>query len=137
MKEQLKKAHMKAAFVYADLSHCKRKKVGCVIVKNDTPIAIGYNGTPPGEDNCCEGADGLTKPNVIHAEENALRKLIRSHESSVGAVVFITAAPCRPCATKLKDAKVSQIYYAEVYGGHTEGLAYLEEHNIKTTLLEI
>jgi len=136
MKEKHKHAHMRSAFVYADLSYCKRKQVGCVIVKDDNPIAVGYNGTPSGEENVCEDDEGFTKPNVIHAEDNALRKLTRSHESSVGAHVFITAAPCIRCAEKLKDAKVAKVYYAEVYGGHTEGLVYLEKHNIETELVE-
>ena len=137
MKQELKMAHMRAAHIYADLSYCNRKKVGCVIVKNDTPIAIGYNGTPSGEENVCEDEEGLTKPNVIHAEDNALRKLTRSNESSIGSVVFITAAPCQRCAEKLVDARVSKVYYGEIYGGHTAGLAYLKKHNIETELLQI
>ena len=137
MKEKHARAHMKAAFVYADLSYCERKQVGCVIVKNDTPIAIGYNGTPSGEENCCE-ENGVSKPNVIHAEDNALRKLQRSHESSEGATVFVTAAPCERCAEKLADAKVAKVYYAEVYHGATSaiGLDYLHKKNIETELLQ-
>ena len=137
MKEKHKKAHMSAAFVYSELSYCRRKQVGCVIVKDNNPIAIGYNGTPSGEENCCEGEDGLTRPNVIHAEDNALRKLTKSHESSVGADVFITAAPCIRCAEKLKDAQVAKVYYAEIYRGIVEGLDYLHKHKIETELLEI
>lgn len=134
MKDKHLRAHMGAAFNYADLSYCNRKHVGCVIVKEDTPIAIGWNGTPADEDNNCEGEDGLTKPTVVHAEDNALRKLQRSHESSIGATVFVTAAPCLSCAIKLKDAKVAKVYYAEVYRG-TEGLQYLEKYNIPTEQL--
>ena len=139
MKEKFVIAHMRAAFIYAELSSCARKQVGCVIVKNDTPIAIGYNGTPSGEDNCCEDENGLSKPNVIHAEDNALRKLQTSHESSVGAVVFLTAAPCQRCAEKLVDARVAKVFYAEVYHGATApmGLEYLERHQIPTQHLPI
>ena len=137
MKEKHKKAHMTVAFVYAQLSYCERKQVGCVIVKEDTPIAVGYNGTPSGEENVCEDENGTTKPNVIHAEDNALRKLTRSHESSVGAHVFVTAAPCIRCAEKLKDARVAKVYYAEIYGNHTTGLLYLNEHGIETELVKL
>ncbi len=137
MKDKHKRAHMRVAFEYAELSYCERKKVGCVIVKDGNPIAVGYNGTPSGEENCCEGEDGKTKPNVVHAEDNALRKLTRSHESSVGADVFVTAAPCIRCAEKLTDAKVGKVYYAEVYGGHVEGLAHFKKHGIETELLEV
>jgi dCMP deaminase len=127
---------MKAAFVYADLSYCKRKKVGCVIVTQNGATMIGYNGTPSGDKNECEGEDGLTLPHVIHAEDNALRKFIKSTESSVGASVFVTAAPCERCAEKLSDAKVAKVYYSEIYGGHTQGLVKLAEKNIETELLE-
>ena len=125
---------MGADFNYADLSYCKRKHVGCVIVKNDTPLDIGYNGTPTGEENVCEDEHGLTKPNVYHAEDNALSKLQRSHESSIGADVFVTASPCIRCAEKLVNAKVAKVYYAEIYKG-TEGLEYLAKHKIPTEQL--
>ena len=112
MKDKHARAHMKAAFVYAELSYCKRKQVGCLIVKDNNIISHGYNGTPSGEENCCEDEQGHSKPNVIHAEDNALRKLVRSHESSIDATVFVTAAPCKRCAEKLTDARVSKVYYA-------------------------
>lgn len=136
MKEKEKYAHMRAAHVYADLSYCKRKQVGCLIVKNGTPIAIGYNGTPSGEENVCEEGNGLTKPNVIHAEDNALRKLTRSNENSIDADVFITASPCIRCAEKLSDARVRKVYYAEIYNNHVEGIEHLEKHGIETELLK-
>ena len=136
MKDKFKKAHMGAAYNYAELSSCNRKQVGCVIVKNDTPIAIGYNGTPPGEDNTCEGEDGLSKSNVIHAEDNALQKLLRSNESSVGAYVFVTLAPCLPCAIRLYNARVERVYYSQEYEGKSrEGIEFLNAHGIKTTQL--
>lgn len=146
MKEKFKKAHMRVAFEYAKLSYCKRRQVGCVIVKNNTPIAIGYNGTPSGEDNCCEEEDGYflinsngekqwvttqlkTKSTVIHAEDNALRKLTKSQESAEGSSVFVTTAPCLLCATRLVDAGVKEVYYTEIYN-NDEGINYLKKHNI-------
>lgn len=140
MKDKHATAHMKAAFVYAELSYCKRKQVGCVIVKNDTVIAIGYNGTPSGEENCCEDENGNSKANIIHAEDNALRKLVRSHESSEEAIVFITAAPCVRCAEKLTDARIKKVYYAETYEsvhGGGLGLDHLHNHGVETELLKI
>lgn len=128
MKEKFVIAHMRAAFVYAELSSCVRRKVGCVIVKNGTPIAIGYNGTPAGEDNCCE-IDNVTKPNVIHAEDNALRKLTKSSESAEGAVMFVTTVPCAPCASRIIDAGISKVYYVDVYR-NADGIDYLQKRNI-------
>lgn len=140
MKRKHALAHMKAAFVYAELSYCKRRQVGCVIVKNDTPIAIGYNGTPSGEENCCEDEEGKTKPNVAHAEDNALRKLVRSSESSEGAVLFVTSEVCKRCAEKITDARISKVYYASespnVHGGGS-GLDHLRKHDVEVELLEV
>ena len=111
MKYKYKKAHMTAAEVYAELSYAKRKKVGCVIVKDDRIISIGYNGTPSGWDNECEYTtlwkDGkqlsspilVTKPEVLHAETNAIAKLASSTESGEGATLFLSSfSPCMDCA---------------------------------------
>lgn len=123
-------AHMQAAYVYSALSYCNRRQVGCVLVKGGSIISIGYNGTPPGEENNCEDCDGLTKSTVTHAEENALRKLIKRTESSVGCHVFITTSPCLHCAEKLVDADVSCVYYDEMYKSD-EGIRYLQNRGIK------
>jgi len=130
MKEREKRFYMDVAHRAAKMSYCIRKQVGCVVVKDDNTIAYGWNGTPAGEDNCCEGEDGTTKPNTIHAEDNALRKLTRSSSSSVDADVFVTAAPCQRCAEKLSDARIKKLYYAEIYSHHTEGLEHLKKHSI-------
>lgn len=127
MKEKFLIAHMRAAFVYADLSHCERKKVGCVIVKDGTVIAIGYNGTPSGEDNCCE-INNVTKPEVIHAEDNALRKLTKSSESAKGAVMFVTTAPCKLCASRIIDAGIEKVYFVDMYR-NADGIEYLKKRN--------
>lgn len=122
MKNRQITAHMKAAKVYADLSYCNRRKVGCVIVKADRIISIGYNGTPPGEDNTCEDSNGITKPNVIHAEDNALRKLSREADASngnisecdtpSGATLFVTTAPCESCARLIIKAGIKKVFYS-------------------------
>ena len=129
MKSRYINAFMKVAYTFADLSYCERRKVGCVIVKNDTIISIGYNGSPAGWDNKCEGEDGLTLPHIIHAEMNAITKLTRSNESSEGSVMFITTAPCLPCTTVLPEIGLTHIDYAECYRG-TEGLEHLSARGI-------
>jgi dCMP deaminase len=136
MKKKYKIAHMKVAQVYANLSHCNRRKVGCVIVKHDNIIAIGYNGTPTGTDNCCEGSDGTTISTVIHAEDNALRKLTRSAESAKGTTLFVTTAPCLACAIRIVDAKVKSVYYIEIYRTDA-GLKYLADSGIKTYKISV
>jgi len=123
-------AHMRAAYAYAELSYCGRRQVGCVLVKDGSIIAIGYNGTPPGEENVCEDCNGETKPNVTHAEDNALRKLIKRTESSSNCHVFVTTAPCIFCAEKLIAADVADIYYDEIYK-NDDGIRYLQDRGFK------
>ena len=112
-------AHLDVAQRYSELSHGRRLKVGAVVVKDDRIISIGYNGTPPGWDNNCEDElpDGSlkTKPEVLHAEENAIGKLARSHESGDGAAMFITHAPCAQCAKLILVSGIRQVFYRDTY----------------------
>lgn len=135
MKKRHINAHMSVAFQYATLSYAKRKQVGCVIVKDNNPIAIGWNGMPIGQDNCCEDENNKTKPEVIHAEDNALRKLTRSNESGVGATAFVTLAPCMLCAVRMRDAGISKVYYAEMYPTSQPGIDYLRSNGIEVEQL--
>jgi dCMP deaminase len=130
---------MEAAYVYAKLSYCVRKQVGCVIVKDDRIISLGYNGTPPGEDNCCEHSittdSGetllITNPNVIHAEYNALKKLKNSPEVITDdTVVFATTAPCVTCAAKIVEKQLKIVYYDTVYRS-ADGIEFLLDHGVK------
>lgn len=116
-------------------SYCQRRKVGAVIVKNGTPIAVGWNGTPSGEPNKCEADDGTTLPHVVHAEDNALRKLTRGAESGQGATLYVTTAPCANCASRIADAGIVAVYYSESYSC-TGGIEYLERHGIKVEKYE-
>ncbi len=90
-----------------------------------------------GEDNCCEDQNGKTKPEVIHAEDNCLRKLTRNHESAVGATVFVTLAPCLLCSSRLVDAQIAKVYYAEYYPTSQPGIDYLVRKGIEVELLTI
>lgn len=136
MKKKHLLAYMKAAYVFAELSYCECDKVGCVIVKDDSIISIGYNGTPPGWKNCCEDEDGETVPEVIHAEMNALGKLVGSNHSARGAYMFVTRRPCMTCA-KLIVARtgIERIYYAT--SPSPEPLIFLEKCGIKTIELTL
>lgn len=131
MEERLIVAHLRVAKIYSELSYAERLKVGCIVVKEDSVVAIGYNGTPPGWDNKCETSDGSsTLPHVIHAEQNALDKLVRSGISSVDSDVFITHSPCMECAKRLIGAKVRSVYYNQVYRSE-EGINLLRQAGIK------
>jgi len=144
MKEKFVEAHMKTADVYSKLSSAKRLQVGCVIVKNNTIIGIGYNGMPSGWDNNCEvsineedigGSYLKTKPEVLHAETNAIAKVAKSTNSTEGSDVFCTHAPCLDCAKLIYQAGVKTFYFRDHYRS-TEGLDFLnncgiEVYNVK------
>ena len=139
MKNKHITAHMKSAFNYADCSTAEKLKVGCVLVKDDRIISIGYNGMPSGWSNQCETSsffteDGrqlpsqilVTKPEVLHAEENAITKLARSNESGEGATAFITHVPCLSCAKLLYSSGIVGVYYTHLYK-NTEGVDFLKD----------
>ena len=137
MKQKFIDAHMKAAEVYAQLSSAKRLQVGCVVVKDNTIIGIGYNGMPSGWDNTCEytvddakGYDtGKSKPEVLHAETNAIAKIARSTNSSEGAALFVTHAPCLDCAKIIHQAGINSVYYRNTYRS-TDGVDFLVKCDI-------
>ncbi len=151
MKEKLKRAYMKTAETFAELSHARRLHVGAIIVKDDRIISIGYNGMPAGWDNNCEdvewcsaggwldpdeiqerwpfegeytGAAGnkikgrfrlKTKPEVLHAETNAIAKLARSGEHGLDSDLFVTHAPCLDCAKLIYQAGIKRVFFGTAY----------------------
>ena len=139
MKEKFIKAHLKAAEVYAHLSSAKRLQVGCVIVKDNTIIGIGYNGMPSGWDNNCEELieqheDGgqilKTRPEVLHAETNAIAKVARSTNSTDEADMICTHAPCLDCAKLIHQAGIKRFYFRSHYRSE-EGLKFLNQCKIE------
>lgn len=122
---------MKFAEETAKVSSAQRLQVGAVIVKNNRVISIGYNGTPAGWDNVCEDADGNTKSEVMHAEENAILKLAKDGESGLGSWMFLTHAPCIHCARMIHGVGINTIVYGQKYK-NDEGLEFLEKSNIPT-----
>jgi dCMP deaminase len=128
MKEKYKQFFMSVATEVAKLSHCNRLKVGSVIVKDNNVLSLGYNGTPAGFDNCCE-ENGVTKNSTLHAERNSLIRLARSTESSVGASMFLTHAPCQACSVMIISAGIKEVYYKDVYRD-MEGIRLLKQADI-------
>ena len=134
MKEKYIGTYMKVAHLFAEHSSAKRKKVGAVIVKDDRIISIGYNGMPAGWDNTCEielhqpvgRVDLVTKPEVLHAESNAIAKLAKSSESGEGATMFITCAPCIECAKLIYQSGIKEVFYDEEYRSD-EGVKFLNK----------
>lgn len=140
MKQKWIDAFMDTAERFAKLSSAKRLQVGAVVVKDERITSIGYNGTPAGWDNACEFTytnpqtkveETVTKPEVIHAEANAISKLAKSSESGAGASIFITHAPCVECAKLIYGAGIKHVYYRNSYRNE-EGLNFLVKCNIET-----
>ena len=116
MAKQLELDHtfLEMAYVFANLSKAKRRKVGCIIVKDGQVISNGFNGTPSGFNNRCEVND-VTKPEVLHAESNALMKIARSTNSSIGATMYLTCSPCFDCAKLIIQSGITRLVYKEDY----------------------
>lgn len=122
----------------AQLSHARRLQVGAVIVKDDTVISYGYNGMPAGWDNDCENIVGYTgkdpvyktKPEVLHAESNAIAKLAKSSNSGARADLFVTHSPCLDCAKLIHQSGISRVYYGENYRDNA-GIQFLEKSGVE------
>ena len=119
---------MQVAKTFANLSHAKRLNVGAIVVKDDRIISIGYNGMPSGWENECE-IENKTKPQVLHAESNAIAKLARSNDSGLGADIFITHSPCIECAKLIYQSGIKRVYFGENYR-NTDGLDFLTASKI-------
>ena len=133
---QLDKRYLRMARIWAENSYCVRRQVGALIVKDQRIISDGYNGTPSGFENICEDENNVTKPYVLHAEANAITKLARSHNSSEGATVYITASPCIECSKLLIQAGIKRVVYGEKYRLE-DGLNLLRKAGIETTFIEM
>lgn len=134
MKNKFLVANMKTAYVWAEMSHSKRNKVGAVLYK-DRIITHGYNGTPAGTDNVCEDDNNVTKPTVRHAEINALNGLRLSNETAIGASLFVTLCPCHECAYDIIDSGIKDVYFHQYYRC-LSGVKYLVERGIKVKRIQ-
>ena len=135
MKEKFRNAYMKTAETFAELSSARRLHVGAIVVKDDRIISIGYNGMPSGWDNNCEdvvevhedgGVVTKTKPEVIHAEANAIAKLAKGNESGDLSDMFLTHAPCIDCAKQIYATGIKIVYYQNSYN-NDDGIKFLEK----------
>ncbi len=123
---------MQVAESAATMSHCERRKVGCVIIKDGRPISTGWNGTPTGFDNCCEDNTNTTLSYTIHAEANALDKISRDGGIGCkGAVMYVTTQPCLLCAVRIANSGISSVYYRASYRDNS-GLDFLKQASIST-----
>ncbi len=138
--------YLKMASEWAQLSKAVRRKVGCLIVKDDQIISDGYNGTPAGYDNTCEFVNESfldraenklqTKKEVLHAESNALMKLAKSTNSSKDSTIYLTMSPCFECAKLIIQAGVTRVVFSSEYR-NKEGVEFLRSNNIIAELVTV
>ena len=145
MKPKFQKLYNNIAHEVAKMSHARRLQVGAVIVKDDRVISMGYNGMPAGWDNNCESEEtefdlvtksrtgnGIltTRPEVLHAESNAIAKLAKSNDSGNGADLFVTHAPCMECSKLIFQSGISRVYYSADYRDDS-GIRFLKQSGVE------
>ena len=123
-------AYLKMAMEWTKLSHCKRKQVGALIVKDKMIISDGYNGTPTGFENACEDDENYTKWYVLHAEANAILKVASSTQSCRGATLYITMSPCKECSKLIHQSGIKRLVYSNAYKDDT-GLQFLNKAGVE------
>jgi dCMP deaminase len=128
-------AYLKMAKSWAKLSHCQRKQVGALIVKDDMIISDGYNGTPSGFDNCCENENGETHWYVLHAEANAILKVAKSTNNAKGATLYLTLSPCKDCSKLILQAGITRVVFINLYKDDS-GVRFLESAGIEVKQIE-
>ena len=129
-------AYLRMAETWGELSHCKRKKVGALIVKDKMIISDGYYGTPSGFENACEDDDNYTKWYVLHAEANAILKVAGSTQSCKGSTLYITLSPCKECSKLIHQSGIVRLVYSKKYKD-SSGLEFLEKAGVEVTYLPI
>jgi len=128
-------AYLAMAKRWSELSHCARKKVGALIVKDRMIISDGYNGTPTGFENPCEDEENYTKWYVLHAEANAILKVAGSTQSCKGATLYLTLSPCRECSKLVYQAGINRLVYNKAYKD-TTGLEFLQKAGVEVVQLD-
>ena len=126
--------YLEMAEIWAKNSYCKRRQVGALLVKNNMIISDGYNGTPSGFENVCE-ENGVTKPYVLHAEANAISKVAKSGNSSEGATLYVTAAPCIECAKLIIQSGIKRVVYKDEYR-LTDGIDLLARAGVEVEKID-
>ena len=129
------RAYLRIAKEWSQLSYCKRKQVGAIIVRDKMIISDGYNGSPSGFENCCEDEAGLTNWYVLHAEANAILKVARSTQTCEGATLYITLSPCKECSKLIHQSGIKRVVYLEGYKDNS-GLEFLEKAGVQVDYIE-
>ena len=129
------KAYLRMAKTWSELSHCNRKQVGALIVKENMIISDGYNGAPSGFDNCCEDDYGETHWYVLHAEANAILKVAKSTHNCADATLYLTLSPCKDCSKLVIQSGINRLVFMQAYKDQS-GVDFLREAGIEIVQIE-
>ncbi len=129
-------AYLRMAKEWAKLSHCTRKQVGALLVKNGVIISDGYNGTPSGFPNACENEIGETHWYVLHAEANAILKVAKSTNNAHGSTLYITLSPCKDCSKLILQSGITRMVYLDAYKD-TTAIDFLKNSGIEVVQREL
>jgi dCMP deaminase len=129
-------AYLRMAKEWAKLSHCTRKQVGALLVKNGVIISDGYNGTPSGFPNTCENDIGETHWYVLHAEANAILKVAKSTNNAHGSTLYITLSPCKDCSKLILQSGITRMVYLDAYKD-TTAIDFLKNSGIEVVQREL
>lgn len=130
------RAYLKMAQEWGKLSHCNRKQVGALIVRDNMIISDGYNGTPSGFPNSCENENGETHWYVLHAEANAILKVAKSTQSAKDATLYLTLSPCKDCSKLILQAGITRVVFMNAYKD-LSGVEFLKESGIEIHQIEL
>jgi dCMP deaminase len=126
--------YLKVADLVAQQSYAEDRKVGALIVKDGNIISFSYNGTPPNTNND-------TQSNIVlHAEAQAIAKVARSNNSTVGTTLYCTLSPCIDCAKLIYSVGIKRLVFRDLYKT-TDGVTFLRSmgvginHSSPTTYL--
>ncbi len=133
---ELDKRYLRMAAIWSENSYCIRRRVGALIVKDKMIISDGFNGTPSGFENVCEDENNVTKSYVLHAEANAITKVAASSNSSKGATIYVTSAPCIECAKLIIQSGIERVVYSEKYRVE-DGCNLLQRAGIQVDFIDI
>lgn len=132
----LDQRYLQMADIWSQNSYCKRRQVGALLVKDKMIISDGYNGTPSGFENNCEDENNNTKSYVLHAEANAITKVAKSGNSSLGATLYVTSSPCMECSKLIIQAGIKRVVFTENYRIE-DGINLLKRANIEVKQVDI
>lgn len=136
MKQKYINAYMDMTLRFAETSEAERLKVAAMLVKRGSILAIGINGSPAGwPTNVCEDETGQTAWYVRHAEQACLDRMLHSNETTDGAIMLVSHAPCKLCSLRIKDAGITKVYYRHNYRD-LSGVDYLKSCGVEVEQIQ-